>query len=207
MGFLISYEEKKAKAKGLDKSAKPKEEKLKEYFFPDDYHNLSLLSGLSKIEYPENPTLFYPGCGADILFPLKYVELLFPRLRKVTLILNDIDNNFGIIKTVLDYVGVSFAEKKKSLQFYWNGILVDLQFIQGNAFELLPELPAFDIYFERAFRIMKDDHPEYENQIYQKLNPNGILISDSGFQHLPLEKMNVSQELSAYKEMIIGIKN
>ena len=133
MGFLISYEEKKAKAKGLDKSAKPKEEKLKEYFFPDDYHNLSLLSGLSKIEYPENPTLFYPGCGADILFPLKYVELLFPRLRKVTLILNDIDNNFGIIKTVLDDVGVSFAEKKKSLQFYWNGILVDLQFIQGTA--------------------------------------------------------------------------
>ncbi len=206
MGFLISYEERPVKAKGLHKLAQPSQEKLKEYFFPDDYQNLSLLSALPEIQYPENPTLFYPGCGADILFPLKYVELLFPRLRKITFILNDLDNNFGLIKTILDDVGVSFSEKKKTLKFYWNDILVDLEFIQGNVFEILPHLPSFDIYFERAFRIMKDYHEGYEEQIYQKLNPGGILISDSGFQHLPLERIEVSRELSSYKEMIIGVK-
>ncbi len=206
MGFLISLEEKPVKAKGLNKMAKPDEEKVKTYFFPEDYHNISLLADIPRMKCPENSTLFYPGCGADILFPLKYVELLFPKLRNITFILNDADNNLGLIKTILDDVGVYFSEKKNNLQFYWNGILIDLKFLQGNVFELLPQFPRFDIYFERAFRIMKDEHPNYEEQIYQKLKPRGILISDSGFQQLPLGKIKVSPELSAYKEMIIGVK-
>lgn len=207
MGFIISYEERPVKAKGLNKLAKPDQEKIQRYLFPDEYQNISLLTEMSRVEYPENPVFFYPGCGADILMPLKYVEILFPRLRNITFIFNDTDNNLGVIKTILDEVGVSFKEKKKNiLQFYWNGILVDLKFIQGNVFQIITSLSPFDIYFERAFRIMKDEHPEYENQIYQKLNTNGIVISDSGFQHLPLEKIDVSQELSAYKEMIIGVK-
>ena len=205
MGFLISYEERAVKAKGLNKLAKPDQEKIQQYLFPDEYQNLSLLLDFPKLEHPENPALFYPGCGADILMPLKYIEILFPRVRNITFLLNDIDNNFGLIKTILDEVGVSFLEQKHKLQFYWNGILVDLQFLQGNVFAL-QDLPTFDIYFERAFRIMKDDYPSYENRIYQQLNPKGIIISDSGFQHLPLEKLPVSQELSAYKEMIVGIK-
>lgn len=207
MGFLISYEEKAVKAKGLNKLAVPNPEKVQQYLFPDEYQNLFLLIEIPRMEYPENSVLFYPGCGADILMPLKYVEILFPRLRNITFIFNDTDNNLGVIKTILDEVGISFKEKKKNLlQFYWNGVLVDLKFIRGNVFQIIANLPPFDIYFERAFRIMKDEHPEYENQIYQKLNSKGVLISDSGFQHLPLEKIDVSQELSAYKEMIIGIK-
>ena len=206
MGWMISYEERPVKAKGLNKLANPKEEKIKEYLFPDEYQNLSLLLELPKLGYPEHPVLFYPGCGADILMPLKYAEILFPRLRNITFIFNDIDNNLGLIKTILDEIGISFKEKKNDLQFYWNGILVDLAFIQGNIFQILYRVPTFDIYFERAFRIMKDEYPEYENQIYHKLPAQGILISDSGFQHLPLEKINVSQELSSYKEMIMGIK-
>lgn len=206
MGFLISLEEKPVRAKGLDKLAKPDEEKIKKYFFPDDYSYLSLLSRIPKMESPENPTLFYPGCGADILFPLNYVELLFPRLRNITFIFNDIGNNLGLIKTVLDDVGVSFLETKNHLRFYWNSLLIDLKFHQGNVFRLLPESPQFDIYFERAFRIMKDDHPGFEEQVYRKLKPGGILISDSGFQRLPLQKLKVPRELSLYREMIIGIK-
>src|SRR3989344_5674118 len=101
MGFLISYEERKVKAKGLNKLAKLNQEKIQEYLFPDEYQNLSLLFDLPKLEYFENPILFYPGCGADILMPLKYVEILFPQLRNVTFIFNDIDNTFGLIKTVL----------------------------------------------------------------------------------------------------------
>lgn len=206
MGFLISYEERLVKAKGLNKLAKPNENKVKEYLFPDDYQNLSLLTGIPKLEYPENPILFYPGCGADILMPLKYAEILFPRLRHITFLLNDIDNNFGLIKTILDEVGISFEEGKNKLLFYWNDILVNLQYIQGNIFKTLPTVPSFDLYFERAFRIMKDDHPGYEKHVYEKLNPKGILVSDSGYQHLPLQKIEVSQELSSYREMIIGIK-
>lgn len=222
MGFLISYEEKQVKAKGLHKLAKPNEEKIQQYIFPDDYMNLSLLADIPRIEYSENSVLFYPGCGADVLMPLKYMEILFPRLRKITFVFNDLDNTFGLIKTILDDVGIPFKSPKISLgyrldftffrensnhlQFYWKGILVDLRFIRGNVFQILHQISAFDIYFERAFRIMKDEHPDYENQVYQKLKHNGILISDSGFQHLPLQKVDVSQELSSYREMIIGVK-
>ena len=206
MGFLISYEQRQVKAKGLNKFAKPKEEKIQEYLFPDEYQSLSLLKNLPTLEYPENPILFYPGCGADVLMPLKYIEILFPQLRHATFIFNDIDNNFGLIKTVLDNVGISFQEKEDSLQFYWNNILISLKYIQGNIFQITSSIPHFDIYFERAFRIMKDDSIEYERKMYERLNSQGILISDSGFQQLPLEKINVSQKLSAYKEMIIGVK-
>ncbi|MEK6809075.1 MAG: hypothetical protein AABY40_00205 [Nanoarchaeota archaeon] len=206
MGFLISYEERLVKAKGLNKLAKPKEEKVRQYLFPDEYQNLSLLAEVQKMKCPENPVFFYPACGADVLMPLKYMEILFPRLRGATFIFNDIDNNFGLIKTILDEVGVSFRQKNNFLQFYWGGILVDLQYLRGNIFQILGQIPAFDIYFERAFRIMKGDHPAYEDRIFRKLKPQGIVISDSGFQQLPLEKVEVSQELSAYREMIIGIK-
>src|SRR3990167_9874590 len=130
MGFLISYEERAVKAKCLNKLAKPDQEKIQQYLFPDEYQNLSLLLNLPKLGLPENPILFYPGCGADILMPLKYIEILFPRLRNVTFIFNDIDNNLGLIKTILDEVGISFKEKKDFLQFYWNDHLIDLQFFQ-----------------------------------------------------------------------------
>src|SRR3989338_6296861 len=99
MGFLISFEERAVKAKGLNKLAKPDPQKIQQYLFPDEYQNLSLLADVPRMEYPENPIFFYPGCGADILMPLKYMEILFPRLRAITFILNDIDNNFGLIKT------------------------------------------------------------------------------------------------------------
>ncbi len=203
---LISLTARPVRAKGLNKLAIPREQKVKEYFFSEDYCNLELLQDVSVINYSETASLFYPGCGADILFPLKYIERLFPRLRKISLTFNDVDNNLSMIKTILDDIGISFSEKKNGIDFYWKNILVDLNFITGNVFQLLPKLPKFDIYFERAFRIMKGDHQGYEEMIYTKLNHGGILISDSGFQQLPLQKIKVSQGLSSYREMIIGVK-
>lgn len=207
MGELIVFADRKVKAKGLDKSNKPDENKVKNYFFCEDYSNLSLLT--ASFDLAVNPaeklTLFYPGCGADILFPLKYLEKIFPTVTEINLVFNDFDNNLNLIKTVLDDVGVSFAEEKNNtIHFYWNNQLIYLQFLQGNVFEI--ELPKFDIYFEKAFRIMKSYHPEYENKIFSKLKPQGILISDSGFQEFPLKKLKVSKKLSAYGEMIIGVK-
>lgn len=207
MGELIIFEDRIVKAKGIDKSQKPDENKVKTYFFCEDYQNLSLLDlKFNRAVKPtENLTLFYPGCGADILFPLKYVEKLFPNLTEINFIFNDLDANLSMIKTVLDEVGISFAEEEnKKINFYWNDALVNLQFVQGNVFET--ELPNFDIYFEKAFRIMKSYHPEYESKVFTKLNLGGILISDSGFQEFPLKKLKVSQKLSAYGEMIIGIR-
>ena len=53
---------------------------------------------------------------------------------------------------------------------------------------------------------MKDSDPNYENKVFDSLNQGGVLISDSGFQKLDLERIDVPSELSSYKEMIIGKK-
>jgi hypothetical protein len=205
MGNLMSLTEKHVDPKGLNISALPDENKVKNYFFQDDYKNLSLLSKLPKVSDQDKLTLFYPGCGADILFPLKYIEKLFD-LKEASLIFNDLDSNLGLIKTILDDINIHFSQNGNKIKFYWKNILVNLEFVQGNIFKLLPNLPDFDIYFERAFRIMKMYHLGYEDLVYQKLNKNGILISDSGFSNLALKRIDISMELSSYKEMILGIK-
>jgi len=204
MGEMLVFNERKTIAKGLNHSALPDEKKILGYIFYKEYENLSLLKDI-KLPMKDNPALFYPGCGADILFPLKYLEI-FPKLTKIDFIFNDVEDNLGLIKTILDDIGISFLEKEQSLKFYWNNILVNLQFIIGNVFAM--DLPEFDIYFERAFRIMKSYHPKYEIDLFNKLNDQGVLISDSGFENIfkSFNSLKVSPELSTYKEMIIGIK-
>ena len=117
----------------------------------------------------------------------------------------DITDYFPTIKTMLDDVNISFTENNYNLKFYYNDLLVNFTFTEQNVFQTIP--PHFDIYFEKAFRIMKDLSPEYEQKVYNNLNKEGLLISDSGYQHLPLKKISIPQELSAYQEMIIGIKS
>jgi hypothetical protein len=202
MGELISFIARKVEPRGLSK-AEPDEEKVKAMFFKQDYDNFALLDKINVPEF-DNPSLFYPGSGSDILFPLMYLDKLFPNLSQASLTLLDLDYNFGLIKTILDDVGIGFSETRRGIKFYWKNMLISLQFIQCNAFEF--ELPPFDIYFERAFRIMKERDLTFEKKVFLKLTVGGLLISDSGFAGLPLKYIEVPKELSGYKEMVMGIK-
>lgn len=206
MGKVILLIERAVKARGLNKNALPDESKVEENFFDDDFNNINSLQKLTatKLDLPEKPTLFYPGSGSDVLTPLLYVTKFFPGLREIKFIFNDTENYLGLIRTILDDVGVQFSEKKNQLLFYWNGLLVQLLFLQKDVFSL--RLPSFDIYFERAFRIMKDKDPDFESRMFSKLKSGGILISDSGFRQFPLHRINVAQQLSSYGKMIVGIK-
>jgi hypothetical protein len=204
MPNLINLVEKEVTPKGLDQKALPNRNKIKNYFFDDEYSNLELLKNLPKQKCKHTMILFYPGCGSDILTPLHYIEELFNQTKQLNCMLIDKDNNLGLIKTILDDIGVSFTEQGNTMQFYWHNILINIEFITANVFQI--DLPTFDIYFEKAFRIMKDNSHYYEENIYHKLNQNGLLISDSGFSHLPLEKIDVPSHLSGYNEMIIGKK-
>jgi hypothetical protein len=206
MPNLIIYEEKKVKAKGLNLNNKINQEKFKSYFFEDDYQNLQLLDNLNIPLEKTEISLLYPGCGADILFPLIYLDKLFPQLTKANFTFVDEDYNLGVIKTVLDKVGISFSENKNQIKFYWNDKLIVLTFIMKKIEDHFSELQNHDIYFERAFRIMRDHIYTYEEKIIEKLNSNAIIISDTGFENQGLKTLKVSKELSSYKEMIIGIK-
>src|SRR3989344_6539865 len=216
MGEIVSYMERKVQAKGLNPYALPREKDVLKYLFEDEAKNLELLNEISPFNLAvSKPHLFYPGSGSDILFPMLYLDRLFPTLNEINMTFVDLEDSIGMIKCVLDEVGVSFEENTKSpnnnfnnseIIFFWNKKKVHLQFVTGDIFELISNLPAFDIYFEKAFRIMKDSDPDYEKKVLAKLNINGILISDSGFAELPLQKIAVSTELSAYGEMIMGVK-
>ena len=203
MGELLIFTEKKVRPKGVNPRALPRH--LEKFLFHSDFQRLSSLS-LPIFALPSPPLVLYPACGVDILYVLLFLQKAVPHSAQINLIMNDIDNTLGMIKTILDEVSISFAETTSGITFYWHHLLVKLQFRPGNIFTLLAELPAFDIYFERAFRIMKDEDSHYEQKVFQKLKPGGILISDSGYQSQPLQRIPVLSALSSYGEMIMGIK-
>jgi hypothetical protein len=207
MSKLIITNEKIVIPKGANLNNQIDKEKLKEQFFNQDYENLKLLELIEPINYlQEEVTLLYPGCGIDIFSPLIYLEKLLPNVKKANLIFVDTMSCLGIIKTIIDNVNITFSEEKnKSITFYWNKLLINLKFKESDIHDLIEQL-NYDIYFERAFRIMKEQLPNYEHLVYKQLNNYGILISDSGFKSQELKKIKVPQELSAYKEMIIGTK-
>lgn len=158
-------------------------------------------------QFPEKDiSLLYPGSGADFFWPLYYLEQLFPQLEKAQLLFIDVHDVQDMIKTILDDAGISFEEKKGQISFYWKNVLATLTVQEGNIFELLPTLPAFDLYFERAFRIMKDQQDGYEENVLQKLLPGGLVVSDSGFENAELQRFPVPSELSSYGELVVGRK-
>lgn len=206
MENLIIYNERYIKPKGAKKGIIPNAEKIKSYCFYDDYAHLTQLRTITTFSHTK-ATFLYPGCGADVLFPLLYMERLFPQLQEAKFMLVDIQDNQKLIETVLDDIGLPFSRDKERIIFYWKEIKVTIVFIIDNIFLILDSLLPFDIYFERAFRIIKEGHAEYEPKIIEKLAPGGILISDSGFQEVKLERIEVPKELSVYGEMVMGRKN
>ena len=207
MGNFIFYQNRKVKAKGANPKNIIDEKRLKNYFLGNDYDKLSLLDHLPKLHSPSSiPLLFYPGCGVDIFTPLIYLSKLFPKISQAKLLFNDLDNTLGLIKTCLDEVGITFSGQKNQLQFYWQGFLIELIFVRGDMLTILNNSPPFDIYFERALRIYREKYPDYEQAVFTKIKPGGILISDSGYAHLPLHLLPAPASLSSYGQMIIGVK-
>ncbi|PIN87948.1 hypothetical protein COV12_01200 [Candidatus Woesearchaeota archaeon CG10_big_fil_rev_8_21_14_0_10_32_24] len=201
MANLIADIPKEVIFKDLDKDHQIDQNYLQNHMFDDDFEKISLLKALEKLSTTHNPILFYPGSGADIIFPCLYVEYLFPKVEEITFHFMDINNCKGLVYGILDSLGVSIT---KDGSFCWNGILIHLIYEEKNVFHT--ELPKHDIYFEKAFRIMKDSDSRYEDKVLSALNEGGVLISDSGFQKLDLQRIDVPVELSSYKEMIIGVK-
>ena len=204
MPNLVTFIEREVIPKGHNKNDIIKIDKIKEYFHESDYEDLKLLDNIKVPLSTSTPIFFYPGCGCDILLPLHYFEKLFPSIEEANFIFNDCVDNFTLIKTVLDDIGVSFSENNSTITFYWKNTLINLKFIKEDAFSF--KLPEFDIYFEKAFRIMKDQDITFEQRVYQKLKQKGVIISDSGFHNQLLKRLPVSNNLSSYGEMLIGIK-
>ncbi|MBI2151778.1 hypothetical protein HYU21_03585, partial [Candidatus Woesearchaeota archaeon] len=46
----------------------------------------------------------------------------------------------------------------------------------------------------------------YESLVFRKLNPGGVLISDSGYGQFSLKKIDINPKVSSYGEMMVGVK-
>ena len=198
------------KAKGHERGSKPNTEKIKSMMYEEDYANLESFRPSFSLPIVTNPTLFYPGSGCDILTPLLYIEKLFATTKESTFVFIDTEPFLALIKTILDDVEIPFTNTKEGIIFYWKDQKITLHFQTKDVFSALATLEPFDIYFEKAFRIMKEECmniEEYEYIILKKLNPKGVLISDSGFQNQQLKYYPIPRELSSYKEMVLGRKN
>ena len=149
----------------------------------------------------EKITLFYPGSASDIATPLLYILTQF-KTKKATLIFVDVDHQILGLKNALKTLNVKFKQNNHVLKFNINKIPFTLKFYQYDIHQV--PLPKFNVYFEKAFRIMKTD--QFEKRIYDKLEPNGILIADNGYKQFKLKKLKAPKKLSAYKDMIIAIK-
>ena len=206
MPNLIIFEEKEVLALGLNKEKRPNAEKVKNYFFDDELETLNCLQTIEHSFSTAEISVLYPGCGTDILTPLLYLERIMPRIERVKLHFVDTSGSFAMFKTILYEVGISFAECEGGIQFHWQHILVTLYFHQQNIARFLHNCPEYHIYFEKCFRIMKDRMPEYEQVVFDRLATSGLVISDSGFLDVGLEKIEVDLKLSAYGEMMVGRK-
>ena len=155
----------------------------------------------------QNPLLFYPGCGPDILSPLMLLQRFSPIPKEVTLYFIDITNYKKVIQTVLSDCNISFEKHHDHLSFFFYETLCHLYYYTGNISKEFNNIPPIDIYFEKAFRIMRDEIFEYEKSIYEKIKNNGVLISDTGFRNFNLKKIQVPNNLSSYGEMIVATKS
>ncbi len=207
MSSIIIYESREVKAKGLNKADLIDQDKLLSYFFEGDYEKLSALDNITLNHNKEKISLLYPGCGADVFVPLIYLNKLFPNVKKAKLIFVDFEDNLGLIKTVLDEVGISFKAGKSKIKFYWNNQLIELNFHSEKIENYLQKGKKYDVYFERAFRLMRDNIHNYEDQVVSLLKEGGVLISDTGFLDKELDYLEIPKNLSSYEEMVLGIKN
>lgn len=207
MGKIITFNEKNVKERGKSKEDEIDKEKWKSYFFEDDLNNLKLIGEIDPFSMKGEINWFYPGCGVDILYPLVYLEKLFPKVKKANFIFVDVEDNLNLIKTILDNVGVSFSKIKNGISFYWKKKEINLYFYKENVSKILEKDFKYNVYFEKAFRITKERINNYEKRVFEKLVRNGVVISDNGFGGFDLKRRKASKELSSYKEMVVGIKD
>jgi hypothetical protein len=200
---FISLISRKIEPTGLNKENIFNFNTIKNHIYHDDYQKITSLKLNCQLTSKDSFHLYYPGCGADIIYPLLYITHLIPNSKEIKLTFVDKSNHLDLIKTILDDIKINFKQATPtSISFYTNNILFNLQFITKDITYF--NLDNFDIYFEKSFRIFKERI--FEKKVYEDLNENGIIISDNGFENLNLKRFNIPKEISIYDDMIIAIK-
>src|SRR3989344_3495234 len=101
------------KPKGHQPGTHPDLQKVKSMIYEEDYAAFESFTPTYSLQLSaDQPTLFYPGSGCDILMPLLYIEKLFPTTKEFIFLFIDVEPFLPLIKTILDDVDIPFTNTK-----------------------------------------------------------------------------------------------
>ena len=202
----------------LFKKPKLNYEKLKSGSFKDEFATyLKLKQHFNGHKLKKDKiTFFNPGAGGDIINPILFIDAL-TEAKELELIFFDPRFYYMFVieglKEIIDNFkyNIKLNNSTAVIKFKINKTKYNLVYIGRDAFARIPdEIKAgFDIYYERAFRLFRDDQNLYMALVFEKMNPGGLAITDWGFNKPVLEKGNLKKidnlpkDFGIYKNLTI----
>jgi len=165
-------------------------------------------------------TMYYPGCGQDMIWPIIAMQGVAPDALKWTIIGQDITDTIGaLISTTQAITGqTAFSMIKKGgtgdivgARFRFKGKTIDIFSSNSDALSCLPGIVAngYDIYFERGFELMRSQRPGFLDEALGHLRSGGLAITDAGFpettRHVSKSKTEM-QGWGFYKNPAVYVK-
>jgi len=166
----------------------------------------------------KNISIFNPGSEADIISPLLVLDacvdlkeehnilLCFVDLKDLDIVIRE-----RIKKTILNSSPkLNIKENYTDIRFKLKNSDITIRYIKKDALRFIDKMDCFDIYFERAFDIIRSDDKEYPQKILKKTNhiifsdkpiANDTIIRKSGFKKIKLSK-NL-KNIGFYKEFSV----
>ncbi|MFC1753523.1 hypothetical protein ACFL96_09060 [Thermoproteota archaeon] len=161
-------------------------------------------------------TLFYPGCGLDIVQPLIYSSRIAGKADKITFILADRDMTANdVVSLMLQLTGNhNYSIKRndphtETAVFRFKDRTFSFVCKKGNVLESVPKeiKQGYDVYFERAFELFRENDDLFMPNMISLLNKDGLMITDAGLSRQlskDMEKIKLSpktKELGFYKNL------
>lgn len=166
--------------------------------------------------------VFYPGCGLDLVQPLVYASKMMRNARSITFILADKDITAGdVVSLMLQLTGNhnyrlgKIDERTESASFQFKDKQMRFICKRGDVLSHLPReiSKGYDVYFERAFEIFRNEQPAFIYDALHLLRRGGIVITDAGLNKAltrDMEQIAVLPEAKAlgfYKNLSMYRKN
>ena len=200
------------------KKPKLNPERLKEGSFKDEYSTyLKLKEQFNGNKLKKDKVVFFnPGAGGDIINPILFIDALI-ECKELELIFFDPRFYYQFVieglKEIIDNFKykIKLNENKAIINFKYNGTKVNMIYSGTDAFEKIPSeiKQGFDVYYERAFRLFRDDQNLYMALVFEKMNSKGLVITDWGFNKPVLEKgglekiQGILKDFGIYKYLTI----
>lgn len=193
-------------------------EKLKSGSFKDEYDTYLKIKDFFKQNKLKKDKITFVnlGAGGDIINPLLFTDALI-KAKEITFLFYDPRFYYHFMIEALKDIVDNFKYKLKFdkntalIRFKLNNTKFNLIYSSQDAFAKMPSefKKGFDVYYERAFRLFRDDQDLFMFLLFEKLNKGGIAITDWGFNKPVLEKnrlekiQNLPEDFGIYKKLKI----